>query len=69
MDREAWRAAVHGVTKSRTWLSDWTDLNWNLRKFFYLWSILNPIRRTRKKAEKEEEEEEGDREGRRMGER
>ena len=24
-DREAWRAAVHGVTKSRTWLSDWTD--------------------------------------------
>ena len=26
MDREAWRAAVHGVTKSRTWLSDWTEL-------------------------------------------
>ena len=25
-DREAWRAAVHGVTKSRTWLSDWTEL-------------------------------------------
>ena len=24
-DREAWRAAVHGVAKSRTWLSDWTD--------------------------------------------
>ena len=24
-DREAWRAAVHGVTKSRTWLSDWTE--------------------------------------------
>ena len=23
-DREAWRAAVHGVTKSQTWLSDWT---------------------------------------------
>ena len=23
-DRETWRAAVHGVTKSRTWLSDWT---------------------------------------------
>ena len=30
MDREAWRAAVHGVTKSRTRLSDWTELNINL---------------------------------------
>ena len=29
MDREAWRAAVHGVTKSRMWLSDWTELNWH----------------------------------------
>ena len=27
MDREAWRAAVHRVAKSRTWLSDWTKLN------------------------------------------
>ena len=26
MDREDWRAAVYGVTKSRTWLSDWTEL-------------------------------------------
>ena len=26
MDREAWRAAIHGITKSRTWLSDWTEL-------------------------------------------
>ena len=25
--REAWRAAIHGVAKSRTWLSDWTELN------------------------------------------
>ena len=30
MDREAWRAAIHGVTKSRTWLSDWTELNRNI---------------------------------------
>ena len=29
MDREAWRAAVHGVTKCQTWLTDWTDLNWS----------------------------------------
>ena len=28
MDREAWRAVTHGVAKSRTWLSDWTELNW-----------------------------------------
>ena len=28
MDRRAWHAAIHGVTKSRTWLSDWTELNW-----------------------------------------
>ena len=27
MDREAWSAVVHGVTKSQTWLSDWTELN------------------------------------------
>ena len=31
MDREAWHAAVHGVTKSWTWLSDWTELNWYRR--------------------------------------
>ena len=28
MDREAWRAAIHGVAKSRTRLSEWTELNW-----------------------------------------
>ena len=30
MDREAWRVVVHGVAKSLTWLSDWTELNWCL---------------------------------------
>ena len=29
MDREAWRAVVNGVTKSRTGLRDWTELNWD----------------------------------------
>ena len=43
MDREAWRAVVHGVAKSQTWLSDWTELNWNRagpgKKIFkWLWS-------------------------------
>ena len=31
MDREAWRAVIHGVAKSWTWLSDWTELNWNIK--------------------------------------
>ena len=34
MDREAWRAVVHGVTKSQTRLSDWTELN------HYSWASL-----------------------------
>ena len=33
MDREAWRAVVHGVSKSRTQLSDWTEVNWTLDTF------------------------------------
>ena len=35
MDREAWHAAVHGVAKSWTRLSNWTELNWN----FSIWMI------------------------------
>ena len=52
MDREAWRAAVHAVAKSRTQLSDWTELNWYpsdcwlipiISSYFQLWCkyILN----------------------------
>ena len=38
MDREAWRAMIHGVEKSQTRLSDWTELNtyiWNLEKWYW----------------------------------
>ena len=38
MDREAWRVAVPGVTKSRTQLSDWTELKWACKVLFYLGS-------------------------------
>ena len=34
MDREAWHAVIQGVAKSRTWLSDWTELNWIKIKIF-----------------------------------
>ena len=36
MDREAWHAAVHGVAKSRTRLSDWTELIWDLWPHLFL---------------------------------
>ena len=38
MDREAWRLAVHWVAKSRTWLRDWTELNWNT----FLFPLMTP---------------------------
>ena len=46
MDREAWSVAVHGVAKSQTQLSDWTELNWNVkyslvqRLFFFLKKMI-----------------------------
>ena len=40
MDREAWSPAVHGVAKSWTWLSDWTD--WNIYNWCYT-LFFNPL--------------------------
>ena len=48
MDRKAWHAAVHGVAKSRTWLSDWTTKHWRhakhwasmQREVFFFFSCL-----------------------------
>ena len=37
MDREAWHAAIHGFTKSRTWLSDWTELTMQRHFIRYKW--------------------------------
>ena len=39
MNREAWRAVIHGVAKSRTRLSDWTELKWTVR--FLILSHMN----------------------------
>ena len=41
-DREAWRAVIHGVAKSRTRLSDWTELNWTSEKSFRDYLQLPP---------------------------
>ena len=57
MNREAWRAAVHSVTKSWTQLSDWTELNWSLNptiffnfdivssqfKTVFLWCLVHAV--------------------------
>ena len=46
MDREAWHVVVHGVAKSRTQLSDWTELNIfqstisTLLEYFFMWSFF-----------------------------
>ena len=43
MDREAWRAAVHGVAKSQTRLSDWTELNWVISSIDHLFMFFLAI--------------------------
>ena len=37
MDREAWPAAVHGITRSQTWLSDWTEPKFKLMSLFSMY--------------------------------
>ena len=41
MDREAWHATIHGVTKSRTWLSNWTELRClKVSLYVIFWPLL-----------------------------
>ena len=61
MDREAWRAAVHGVSKSRTQLSDWTELkhnmlkerndeNWRVQRALVFWRNFSEVQCTTEEA-------------------
>ena len=52
MDREAWHAAIHGVAKSQTWLSNWTELRSKREKerYTHLNSEFQRIARRDKKA-------------------
>ena len=44
IDREAWRAVVHGVAKSLTWLNEWTELNWTqtpAHRFLFIYLLAD----------------------------
>ena len=45
MNGEAWRAVIYGATKSQTWLSDWSELNWDFQELFlkhkWVWIVTN----------------------------
>ena len=56
MDREAWRAVVHGVTKSWTQLSEWTEPNLKYYYPIYMSNFQQKITRHAKKQEKTYEE-------------
>ena len=43
MDREAWRAAIHGVTKSRTQLCDWTETDQKKISLGFMWKSILPM--------------------------
>ena len=59
MDREAWRAAIYGVAKSQTQLSDWTELNWTELKHqkWKLWGFCIQEKATNQKIKNQEETE------------
>ena len=40
MDREAWHAAAHGVAKSQSPLSDWTEQNWTCPMYLFMWILI-----------------------------
>ena len=44
MDKESWLAAIHGVAKSGTRLSDWTKLNWDTKTFILEWLQLKRLK-------------------------
>ena len=50
MDREAWRAVIHGVARSRAWLSNWNELNWSVSKDFLRFSTWRCQRNPRQEA-------------------
>ena len=43
MDREAWRAPIHAVAKSQTWLSDWTELSWCVYIYAHIYNMYIDI--------------------------
>ena len=55
MDREAWHAAIHGVSKSRTRLSDWTELNNSFQSMeFIVITVVKPLYEERETSNIEE---------------
>ena len=53
MDRGAWRAAVHGVTKSWTWLSNWAFKNGSLIINLEIWLVRSPWCQVKSKSRKQ----------------
>ena len=50
MDRETWCAVIHGIAKSRTRLSDWTELNWMAESQEELQNLLMRVKEDSERA-------------------